>query len=161
MSLHSHISTSPSSSKSISLENFTLLNIWYKTWKFNSLYISLRDEWFDQEFYQKILIGENNVFFCHVTHAYFFQYCGWARKAISLKDPLFITQISMFHIKTVEESQFPSSIITPSKSCPIVMSLTFENDHLYLNLLEPIFLLLFYFLDIIISFTGKSASDSL
>ena len=108
MSLHSHISTSPSSSKSIWFENFTSLNIWYKTWKFNSLYISLRDEWFEQEFYQKIFIGENNVFFCHVTHAYFFQYCGWARKAISLKDPLFITQISMFHIKTIEESQFAS-----------------------------------------------------
>ena len=33
--------------------------------------------------------------------------------------------------------------------------------NLYLNLLDPIFLLLFYFLDVIISFASKSASDSL
>ena len=84
-----YISTSPSSSKSIWFQNFTL-NIWYTPWKFNSWYISLRDKWFEQELHHMLLIGEN-VFFCHVTNAYFFQYCGWARKAISMKDAQFIT----------------------------------------------------------------------
>ena len=76
-----------------------------------------------------LLIGGNNVFFGRVTHAYFFQYCGWARKTISLKDPLFITPIIMFHIKTIKETQCPLSIIILSESCPIVMTLTFENNH--------------------------------
>ena len=96
-----YISTSPSSSKSIWFENFTL-NIWYNPWKFNSWYINLRDEWIEQESYM-VLIGENNVIFCSVTHTYIFQYCGWARKIILLKDPLFITQICVFHIKKIKE----------------------------------------------------------
>ena len=84
-----YISTSSSLSKSIWFQNFTL-NIWYTLWKFNSWYISLKDKWFEQELYHMLLIGEN-VFFCCVTNAYFFQYCGWARKAISMKDAQFIT----------------------------------------------------------------------
>ena len=95
-----YISPYPSSSKSIWFQNFTL-NIWYTPWKFNSWYISLRDKWFEQELYHMLLIGEN-VFFCRVTNAYFFQYCGCARKAISMKDAQFITSISMFHIKTIK-----------------------------------------------------------
>ena len=51
-----------------------------------------------------LLIGENNVFFCFDTHPYFFQYCGWARKAISLKRALFVTHVSMFYFKTIKES---------------------------------------------------------
>ena len=103
-----YVSTFPSSSKLIWFENFPL-NIWYNPWKINSWYTSLKDEWLEQKFYHMLLIGENNVFFCVcVTHAYFFQYCGWARKAVSLKDPLIITQVSMFYIKTIKESQYPS-----------------------------------------------------
>ena len=102
-----YISVFPFLSKSVWFKSFTL-NIWYNPWKYSSWYISLKDEWFEQEFYMS-LIGENHAFFCCVTHAYFFQYYGWARKAISLKDPQFISQISMFHIKTIKELQCPSS----------------------------------------------------
>ena len=41
-----------------------------------------------------------------LCHSHLFQYCSWARKAISLKDPLFVSQISMFHIKTIKELQY-------------------------------------------------------
>ena len=132
-----YISTSSSSPKSIWFEKIFLLNIWYNTWKFNSWYIILRDEWFEHVKTMSFFVMSLTLTFFNTgaeqekqfhwrTH-YFKQVCFISKQLKNHSAPLSITN----HPKVVQ-----------------LLSLMFE----------AIFLLLFYFLDIIISFASKSAS---